>query len=581
MNALLKFAGALVAMAGLSAPALAQGDIVMPGQSSTGTYMDYMKTVYARATGSESLQIPLTSFDKDFTLTGLAAESWTQSEDGLTWTFKLRDGLVWSDGQPLTSTDYVFALQRAATSGYDFAWYWDFAGGIKNWKAVTEGKADVSTLGLKAVDDKTIEVTTNARKPYLPSVVSLWYPVPKHQWDKYGDDWATNIDTVITSGPFILKSWVKTNNAVVLAKSPTYTGPWPAQLDELSLDPSFGDPAVGMTSYMAGDVDMTGLNAGQIPVAEQRFADQIRKNAVFGVSYISFDLNSPPFDNVDVRKAMYYAVDRNELTSTVLKNIAVPAGSILTPGYPGYNPEIAAQAVFDPAKAKEFMAKAGYPDGKGFPDVEIWYRDEGGYNSAILPPMSQYLQAKFKEILGINMSIKSMPTKDWMDGLLKKKNNLFIAPYEYDYLDPSNFFGIFYNGGRHDYHIDAYDRLVEQAELGPGVGRARQALYPGRTGSDRQCGDRAAGAPGDHDADERQAQRRRGLTEQAGLHASGWCVLQHPPEQEVTPQIAGSPALCRGASFWPDAFGRLTRLHDETCRYRRTEGQLSPAFWSG
>lgn len=476
MNALLKFAGALVAMAGLAAPALAQGTIVSPGQSSTGTYMDYMKTVYARATGSESLQIPLTSFDKEFTLTGLAAESWTQSEDGLTWTFKLRDGLVWSDGQPLTSTDYVFALQRAATSGYDFSWYWDFAGGIKNWKEVTEGKADVSTLGLKAVDDKTIEVTTNARKPYLPSVVSLWYPVPKHQWDKFGDDWASNIDTVVTSGPFILKSWVKTNNAVVLAKSPTYTGPWPAQLDELSVDPSFGDPAVGMTAYMAGDVDITGLNAGQIPVAEQRFADQIRKNAVFAVSYISFDLNSPPFDNVDVRKALYYAVDRNELTSTVLKNIAVPAGSILTPGYPGYNPEIAAQAVFDPAKAKEHLAKAGYPDGKGFPAIEIWYREEGGYNSAILPPMSQYLQAKFKEVLGIDMAIKSMPTKDWMDGLLNKKNNLFIAPYEYDYLDPSNFFGIFYNGGRHDYHIDAYDKLVEQADSDP-VWEERVKLY--------------------------------------------------------------------------------------------------------
>ena len=82
---------------------------------------------------------------------------------------------------PLTAEDYVFALQRAATEGYDFSWYWDFAGGIKNWKDVTEGKADVATLGLQAVDDKTLEVTTDAPKPYLPSVVSLWYPVPKHQ----------------------------------------------------------------------------------------------------------------------------------------------------------------------------------------------------------------------------------------------------------------------------------------------------------------------------------------------------------------------------------------------------------------
>ncbi len=137
-----------------------------------------MKTVYARASGAELLQVPLTSFDNEYQLTPLAAESWTQSEDGLTWTFKLRDGLVWSDGEPLTAEDYVFALQHAATSGYDFAWYWDFAGGIKNWKEVTEGKADASTLGLKAVDDKTIEITSTAPKPYMPSVVSLWYRFP-------------------------------------------------------------------------------------------------------------------------------------------------------------------------------------------------------------------------------------------------------------------------------------------------------------------------------------------------------------------------------------------------------------------
>ena len=219
MNALVKLAGAMLLAGGLSAPAMAQTVITAPGQSTTGTYMDYMKTVYARATFSELLQIPLTSFDKDFTLTALGAESWSQSDDGLTWTFKLRDGLVWSDGEPLKAEDYVFALQRAATAGYDFAWYWDFAGGIKNWKEVTEGKADVSTLGIKAVDDKTIEVTTAAVKPYLPSVVSLWYPVPKHQFDKFGDEWAANVDTIISSGPFKVKSWEKSNNSVVFVKN--------------------------------------------------------------------------------------------------------------------------------------------------------------------------------------------------------------------------------------------------------------------------------------------------------------------------------------------------------------------------
>jgi oligopeptide transport system substrate-binding protein len=466
LNLLLKLAGTIVLAAGMGVPALAQ-TVTVPGQSTTATYMDYMKTVYARAAGSDMIQIGLTAFDKDFNLTPIAAESWSQSADGLTWTFKIRPELNWSDGEPLTAEDFVFALQHAATTGYDFAWYWSFAGGIKNWDDVTAGKADVSTLGLKAVDDKTLEVTTTAPKPYLPSVVSLWYPVPKHQFDKYGEEWSTNVETIVSSGPWLVKEWVKSNNNVTLAKNPDYKGPWIPQIDEVVLDSSLGLPEVGVPAFLAGDVDMTSLNTGQVAMMRSRYADQIHTNPVFATQYIAFDLEKAPFDNADVRRAFYYAINRDELTSTVLKDIAIPAHSILPPGFPGYSENVAKQAVFDPAKAKELMAKAGYPDGKGFPDIEIWFREEGGYNGAILSPMAQYLQAQFKDILGITMNIKMMPGKDWMEGMLARKNNIYLSPYEYDYLDPSNFYGLFYNGGRHTYHIAAYDDLVKQADSAP------------------------------------------------------------------------------------------------------------------
>ena len=155
MNALLKMAGAAVLAAGLAAPvvALAQGSVTAPGGNTSGTYMDYMKTVYDRAGAPEITSLPLTEFDGNFKLNPMGAASWTQSADGLTWTFKLQPNLVWSDGEPLTAEDYVFALQRAAKEGYDFNWYWAFAGGIKGWADVTGDKhADPSTLGIKAVD---------------------------------------------------------------------------------------------------------------------------------------------------------------------------------------------------------------------------------------------------------------------------------------------------------------------------------------------------------------------------------------------------------------------------------------------
>ena len=450
------------AVLAVALPSVAQ-EAVFPGDSTSGTYHDYMKTVYARAGYPENIQLPLTSFDAEFNLHGLGAESWMQSEDGRTWTFQLREGLKFSDGHPLTAEDYVFALQRAATSGYDFAWYWDFAGGIEGWNAVTSGDAEVDTLGIRAVDDLTIEVTTATPRPFLPSVVSLWYPVPKHVWDEHGDDYAANVDTLVASGAYMVESWEKNDNSMTFVPNPEYSGPWPATLERLEINTSLGAAEVGLPAYLAGELHMAYLNKGQVPFMEGREPDNIRRNAIFAVSYISFDLDSEPFNNLDVRKALALAVDREEMTQTVLADLAIPSGSILSPDYPGHNPAIAAQAVFDPELAREHLALAGYPNGEGFPKVEIWYRDQGGYNGAITAPMLQYLQAEYAEHLGIEMEIRVMPIQDWMQALLNKENNLFLAPYEFDYIDPSNFFGIFYDGGRHDHRLPEYDRLVAEA----------------------------------------------------------------------------------------------------------------------
>ncbi len=468
MNALHKVLGAALVATSLAFPVLAHADstVTGPGNSTSGTYMDYMKTVYDRAGYPEITALPLTEFDAEFKLNPMGAKSWTQSSDGLTWTFKLQDGLVWSDGQPLTAEDYVFALQRAAKEGYDFNWYWSFAGGIKGWSDVTDKGADPKSLGIKALDATTLEVTTDAPKSYFPGVASLWYPVPKHVVDKIGDDYALSVDTLVASGPFKVKSWEKSNNTMTLVKNETYKGPWPAQIDTLVLDTQIGPPEVGFPAFMAGEADWTTLNAGQVPVVQAQYPDAIRKNAVFAVYYLAFDLDKAPFDNVHVRKAFQAAINRDELTSTVLKDTAVPAKSILAPSYPGYQEQIAAKAVFDTKLAKEEMAKAGYPDGKGFPPIEIWYREQGGYNAAIAAPMLQYLQAQFKDILGVDMAIKSMPTKDWSAALKARSNALFLAPYEYDYLDPSNFYDLFKSGGRHHYTFPEYDALVNAGDAG-------------------------------------------------------------------------------------------------------------------
>jgi ABC-type oligopeptide transport system substrate-binding subunit len=233
-----------LAIMALAMPALAMAEVTItaPGQSTSGTYMDYMKTVYQRAGAPELIMLPLTAFDNNYQLQPMGAKSWEQSKDGLTWTFHLQDNLLWSDGTPLTAEDYVFALQRAAKEGYDFNWYWQLAGGIKGWSDVTDKHADPSTLAIKAVDDKTLEVTTDTPKSYFPGVASLWYPVPKHVVDKIGDAYALNVNTLVASGPFMVQTWDKSDNTMTLVKNPNTTPPGRRRSTSSSSTPSSGRP---------------------------------------------------------------------------------------------------------------------------------------------------------------------------------------------------------------------------------------------------------------------------------------------------------------------------------------------------
>lgn len=120
----------------------------------------------------------------------------------------------------------------------------------------------MATAGISAPDDKTIVIVTEAPKPYLPGVVSLRYPVPVQVWDKLGDDCAANVETLVSSGPFIVASWGKSNSFMVLEKNPTHTGPWKSMVDHLEIDPSPGAPEAGLPAFMADEADFAFLNTG-------------------------------------------------------------------------------------------------------------------------------------------------------------------------------------------------------------------------------------------------------------------------------------------------------------------------------
>jgi peptide/nickel transport system substrate-binding protein/oligopeptide transport system substrate-binding protein len=446
-----------------AAPAAAKEKVIKMSAGFGGTYMDMMKTIYNRAGMPDLIQIPISAYDKNFDLHPVAAEGWSVSTDGLVWTIKLIDGLVWSDGVPLTANDFVFGLQRAAKGGYDFSWYWSWAGGIKNWGAVEKGEMGVDQLGVKALDARTIQVTTDSPKPYFPGICAYWWAVPKHAVDKYGDEYATKAETMPSSGPFKISKWVL-NESIELVKNPSYKGPWAPKIDKVILYPQLGNPEVGFPAYLANDLDVTGVNVGQLSYARQKLPTEIKPNALFQIYYMAFDYATAPFNDVNVRKAFMYAFDREKATSTILKDIAAPAYTLVTPGFSGYNTETKAQTGFDAAKARDFLAKAGFPGGKGFPKIQLLWRIEGGYHAPIVKPMAEYIQAQIKEVLGIELEVKGLELKTWMDSLSKREGKLFISPYMYDYIDASNFYDIFLSGGRHNWSSAKYDELVKKAD---------------------------------------------------------------------------------------------------------------------
>ena len=427
-----------------------------------GTYMDWMKTVYNRAGQADIVQIPLTAYDKNNRLHGIAAERWSVSDDGLTWTFDLRPGLQWSDGTDLTAHDFAFALERAVTQGYDFAWYWSWAGGVKNWSAVENGDLPPTELGVRAVDDDTLQVETETPKPYFPGVASWWFPVPRTYVERFGDEWASSADNYVSSGPFMLTEWVR-GDRIVIERNPYYNAPWKAQVERIILYPALEEPAVGFPAYLAGDVDSTDLNAGQLAYASERFPDHLKSSPFYGIYYLAFDYDVAPFNDKEVRSAIFYAVDREELTGTVLRNVAIPARSLYAPGFPGYSERNTELTGFDPERARRHLAAAGYPNGEGFPSVELWWRIEGGIHAPIVGPMAEYLQAQLKEVLNIEIEIRGVELRTWIDGLANRENNFWLAPYMYDYIDASNFASIFVAGGRHHWVNERYTALVDRA----------------------------------------------------------------------------------------------------------------------
>ncbi|MFN8678714.1 MAG: ABC transporter substrate-binding protein [Thermomicrobiales bacterium] len=464
----------------LPGDALPQDQQVLRTMGREGRYLDWSKSVQQRQFESALITEPLVRRNENYELVPAGAESWDISDDNLTWTFHLRPGMTWSDGTPVTAEDYAYTVRRMAdpNTAFDVTFYY---GSIKNFTAASEGKAPVDEVGVAAIDDLTLAITTEQPTPFLGLIAADIYVVPPHMVEEHGDDWSLDPATALSCGPFTLETWDK-GRQVVFAKNPNYTGPSAAYWQQIVY--LIGADEAVFPAYENGEIDLIERGYEQIisPADQARIMSdpvlsaQVHQFPQFQTWWLAFGDQGTPFADVKVRQAFAQAVDRNAIVASALMGQAVPAYGLLPPGFHSSNAEAQESAAYpyDPEAARTLLQEAGFGEGgQPFPALDLTLRDP----SPTVQTVAQAIQAMLKENLGVEVGIQSLERKSFTEQLNAHELPFVLIPWDMDYYDASNFMDVFVTGGRHAWSNAEFDALVKEADGIVGDVARRAELY--------------------------------------------------------------------------------------------------------
>ncbi len=428
--------------------------------------------------------------DKDNNVQPGQAEKYTVSDDGLTWTFTMRDGLKWSDGTELNAKDYEYTFKRIVDTNVAAPYALTVAGMIEGYLDArgnpdADGKPtttpDPNLLNVKASDDgKTLTIKLAYPCSYFDKIVSFGTtsPVQKATVEANGDAWATKPETYICNGPFMISEWTPSER-IVCKKNPNYKGGWDSSkivadtLTFLLLE----DSSASYAAYTSGTAQMIkDVPTEEIPTLKEQRKDEFYIDTILGTYYISLNLSKAPFDNVNVRKALSLAIDREYVASTIMQGTYTAAYNYVGPNIidsegmffdnakkaNNGNTYISADHEANLAAAKQALADAGYPNGEGLPTLTYMTNDSGYH-----VPVAEYLQQAFKEI-GVTMNIDKV---DWSSFTsARREGNYEIARNGWimDYNDASNMLELFYStNGNNDgkYNNPAFDAAINKSKV--------------------------------------------------------------------------------------------------------------------
>lgn len=367
-----------------------------------------------------------------------AALSWTHNTDFTEWTFKLRPDGKWSDGEPVTAHDFVFAYQRMLSPGL-IAPYSEMLYFIDNAEPFNRGEIDdFGEVGVEAVDDLTIHLRLKEPVPFLPSLTRhyTWFPVPRHVILRHGKiderftDWS-ELGHIVGNGPFRLTKW-RFHDVIEAEKNPHYWDHQNVALNGIHFFP-IENSYTETRAFLAGQLHTTyRLPTDLIRSVKEQHPEFLRQEPYVGTTFLRINTTRKGLNDARVRRALALAIDRQELTDYIQEGYD-PAVSF-TPRMGDYKPQAALS--FDPEKARILLESAGYPKGRGFPRFTLLT------SSPDSRPIAEAFQAKWREELGILVDIRTLDWGSYNTVQQQLKYDMALAGWIGDYLDPTTFLNL-------------------------------------------------------------------------------------------------------------------------------------------
>jgi oligopeptide transport system substrate-binding protein len=428
-----------------------------------------------------AIQRPLLWYDPDSLETvteGGLASNFEVSDDGLTVTYTLKDGIKYSDGSDIVAEDFVRSIKRLLDphTASDYAYIAaDIKGATDLLGLVPDEGKDfdngainkaLDKLGVTAPDPKTVEITLAQPASYFPFVTTMWLTAPlKEGWTDQKD--YTEADNYIASGPFKLDAW-EHNVSLTLVPNENWAGGEAAKVDSIEI-PIYKDPDAAFAAYQADEVSTTAVPQANTAAMRAEHPDEVLQGDVLATYYLGFDMkdqNGMVAKSKALRHALSESIDRQTLIDTVQQGVGTPATSMVPKGMPGNQPDVGLP--FDVDKAKADLQTALGELGVGSPDdvkVELGFNSGSGHE-----PIMQFIQAQWKDNLGIDAKLTGVEWNTYLEQLAEDPYDVFRLGWSADFPHPANFLGLFTcDSGNNDsgYCSKQYDDLVQQANSDP------------------------------------------------------------------------------------------------------------------